>query len=847
MRRLPSLAFSFVAIALVVLVSGLATRARQAAPPSARPGVLGNGVTQLPNGWRIAPTGRHAPIGDLPLNMVWSPDGRYLIVTNNGWSRPTLTIFDTAHFYVKETVPVANAWLGLAWDPSGKRLFSSGAAENVVNEFAWDGGSLKQGSRMVLGSPAFHPTFANLNDSGFIGGIAITPDGRRLFAVKVFGTAVVMVDVARRKVLKTAQLTAEPYAALLSGDARRVFVSLWGGSKVLVFDAGTLAPLGEVPVGEHPNAMVESKDGSRLYVACASTNAVWVVDTAALKSTEQVGVSLYPKAPPGTTPNGLALSPDGKTLLVANADNNTVAVVDVSSRDAGKVRGFIPTGWYPTTVTFDREGKRIYVLNGKGLSPSANPRGPNAGGDATGQYIGQLLQGALSEIETPDEATLQALTKRAYEITSYDDETKLAPRDAPVASPVPRRVGDPSPIKNVFYIIRENRTYDQVFGDIASGNGDPTLTLFGEPVTPNAHALAREFVLLDNFYVDAEVSFDGHAFSTGAYATDVVEKIWPTNYGDRGGIYLSEGEGPLRNPFGNLSAPPQGYIWDMAKKAGVTVRSYGEFAHRDLKTRKIVASVPGLEGFINTDYEPWDLDVTENSRVDVWLKEFQEFERTGNLPRLNIIRLGNDHTAGTRVGSLTPRAMVAENDVALGRIVEAVSHSKFWPESAIFVLEDDAQDGPDHVDAHRSPALVVSPFAKRRVTDSTLYSTTSMLRTMELILGLEPMSQYDAAARPMYNAFQAESVVTPYSALPARVSITEKNTATAWGAEASRRMEMREADLTPERELNEIVWRSVKGADSPMPPPRRAAFIASTDADEDEAEHDRDEDEDEER
>lgn len=824
MRR--AIAFWFLALALAVATSGLVTIAQRGAGTPRRPGLLGGGITQLPNGWRIAPAGRHSSIGDLPLNMVWAPDDRYLIVTNNGWSRPTLTVFDTANFYVKATVPVEHAWLGLAWHPDGKRLYSSGAAQNVVKEFAWNGETLKEGSNVRLGAPALRPTFATLEDSGFIGGIAVSQDGNRLFAVHVLGTALSMVDLARHQVIRTIKLDAEPYSALTSADGRLVFVSLWGGAKVLTFDATTLEPRGEIPVGEHPNAMLQSKDGSRLFVACANTNAVWAIDLSARRATEQIGVALYPKAPPGTTPNALALSPDGRTLLVANADNNTVAVVDVSTPGSSRVRGFIPTGWYPTGVSFDREGKRIFVLSGKGLSPSANPRGPQPGARAAdGQFIGQMLQGALTEIATPDEPTLEAMTRRVYEVTPYDDKTKLTPAGAPADSPIPGEVGKPSPIRHVFYIIRENRTYDQVLGDLPAGNGDPALTLFGENITPNAHALACEFVLLDNFYVDAEVSYDGHAFSTGAYATDVVEKIWPTNYGRRGGIYMSEGGGKNRNPYGNLSAPPQGYIWDMAKRAGVSVRSYGEFAHRDPQTKRVVASVPGLQGLVHPEYPPWDLNIADNARVDVWLKEFRQFEKTGGLPRLNILRLGNDHTSGTQPGAWTPTSMVAENDAALGRVVEAISQSRFWKESAIFVLEDDAQNGPDHVDAHRSPAFAISPFSKRRAVDSTLYTTSGMLRTMELILGLEPMSQYDAAATPMYNAFQPTPDTTPYKALPARVRTDERNVSTAWGAEASMRMNLREADLAPELELNEIIWRSVRGAHSPMPPPRRAAFV----------------------
>ncbi|RPJ70996.1 MAG: hypothetical protein EHM24_13765, partial [Acidobacteria bacterium] len=491
--------------------------------------------------------------------------------------------------------------------------------------------------------------------------------------------------------------------------------------------------------------------------------------------------------------------------------------------------GFIPTGWYPTGVMFTPDGKRILVLNGKGLVSLPNPRGPT--GDF--QYSGSMLQGALSLIPTPDKATLDAMTKKAYELVRYTDATRLAPADAPKASPIPGTVGQPSPIKHVFYIIRENRTYDQVLGDVPQGNGDPTLTLFGEDVTPNAHALVNEFVLFDNFYVDAEVSMDGHAYSTAAYATDVVEKIWPTNYGGRGAVYLSEGGWTMRGPFGNFAAPPNGYLWDFATRAAVTVRSYGEFADWKKKGGPVEATVPGLKGLVHPRYPPYDTTIPDKERVDVWLEEFRQFEATGQLPRLSIIRLGNDHTNGTRPGSPTPRAMVAENDYATGRVVEAISKSRFWKESAIFVLEDDAQNGPDHVDAHRSVVLVVSPFTKRGFVDSTLYTTSGVLRTMELILGIPPMSQYDAAAAPMYNAFQATPVLTPFTLRKARYPFDEMNPPNAPGSQASLLMNLEEADMAPEQELNEIIWKSVHGARAVMPPPRRTGFVRAIGDDDD--------------
>jgi YVTN family beta-propeller protein len=786
------------------------------------PGKQSREVTLLPNGWRISPAGRHLTVGDLPLAMLESADGRYLVVSSNGWMKPTLTVIDVRNFYVKSKLTVDHAWLGLVGSADGRRLYSSGGGDNSVREYRFEAAALLPDRTFVLTRPA---------KESFVGGLSLTPDGTRLFAVHVLGELLSAVDLRSGRVVKTVPLPAEAYTSVVSADGKTLYVSLWGGARVLLFDPVTLDALGEVSVGEHPNAMALSPDGARLFVACANTNSVWVVDTGTRTAQEQIGIALYPGAPPGSTPNAVHLAPGGETLLVANADNNAVAMVDVSRPGRSQVLGFVPTGWYPTAVQMSRDGKSLYVLNGKGLAPMANPRGPQPGVTAgEGQYTGSMLQGALSVVPLPDRAALAAHTDIVYKLTPYSDAIRLAPAQAPARSPVPRRVGDPSPIKHVFYVIRENRTYDQILGDLDKGNGDSGLCLFGDEVTPNAHALARDFVLLDNFYVDAEVSYDGHAFSTAAYATDFVEKVWPMNYGQRGGRYLSEGGGSMRNPFGNVTAPAQGYIWDACARAGVSVRSYGEFAGRGEEDEHEVgegvvrALVPGLEGKIHPTYPPYNLRVPDNKRVDVWLEEFREFEKTGELPRLSIIRLGNDHTAGTRPGYPTPRAMIAENDQALGRVVEAITKSRYWKESAIFVLEDDAQNGPDHVDSHRSVALVISPYARRGALDSTLYTTSGMLRTIELILGLPPMSQYDASAAPMYGAFQTQPVPTPYARREARVPLEEKNDPSALGAVASLAMDLEEADLAPEQELNEILWKSVRGAHSPMPPPVRAAF-----------------------
>jgi len=773
----------------------------------------------LPNGWRIAPAGRHITVGDLPLAMVESPDGGTLVVTNNGYTKPSLTVVDLRRLTVPATVPVDDAWLGLVWHPDGHRLYASGGAASTVQELRVGEKGLEKGAVLTLKKPS---------QTSFVGGLAVSPDGSRLYAVHVLGQTLSAVDLGSGQVAQTVELPAEAYTTLAAPDGKTLFVSLWGGAKVLLFDAATLAPRGEVAVGEHPNAMTLSKDGARLFVACANTNEVWVVDLAARAARERISIALEPAAPPGSTPNSLGLSPDGATLLVANADNNTVAVVDVSRPGDSRVRGFIPTGWYPTAAQFSRDGKRIFILSGKGLTSAANPRGnqPGAAG-APGQYIAELLAGSLSVLPVPDEKTLAGYTQTVYRLTPDTAAGRLVPRGVPAGSPIPARVGGQSPIKHVFYVIRENRTYDQILGDLPQGNGDPDLCLFGEDVTPNAHALAREFVLFDNFYVNAEVSYDGHAFSTGAYATDVVEKIWPMNYAKRGGDYLSEGAGPQRNPYGNVAAPANGYLWDACNRAGLSVRSYGEFVNWDETAGgKVRPSVPGLKGKVDEDFPPYDLGILDSRRVEIWLEEFRRFEAKGDLPRLSILRLPRDHTQGTRVNSPTPRAMIAENDQALGRFVEAVSHSRFWKESAIFVVEDDAQNGPDHVDAHRSVVLMISPYSRRGAVDSTLYTTAGVLRTMELILGLPPLSQYDAAATPMYRAFRSKPELAPFDHREPRIPLDEKNARTAWGAEASAAMDLdTEADLAPELALNEVLWKSVRGPASPMPPPVHAAFV----------------------
>jgi hypothetical protein len=517
-------------------------------------------------------------------------------------------------------------------------------------------------------------------------------------------------------------------------------------------------------------------------------------------------------------------------LYVANANINVVAVFDISTPGKSRSLGFIPAGWYPTSVRVTPDGKHLLVANGKGVIPKANPMGPQPGGTSTStnrtiEYIASLFRGTLSVINLPSrknfEQQLKQYTADAYRCTPLDATAQVtAPR--PVDNPIPLTPGRPCPIKYVFYIIKENRTYDQVLGDMPQGNGDPSLCLFPERVSPNHHKLARDFVLLDNFYADAEVSADGHEWSMGAYATDFVEKMWPLNYGHnrpKKYPYPAEGNFPI-------AAPAGGYLWDRAKAAGVPYRSYGEFVELLPDSMDpAVTRVKSLQGHLDVHYRGFDLGYRDLKRAERFISELKRFETEGDMPRLQIIRLPNDHTHGTSRRFRTPTAYVADNDLAFGQIVEAISHSKFWRQSAIFVVEDDAQNGPDHVDAHRTIAFAISPYIKRGSVDSNMYSTSSMLRTIELILGLQPMSQFDAAARPMFNSFQPGPDLTPYTAVPANVDLEAINGEHAWGGKLD--MNFAKEDAADDLLLNEVIWRSVRGENSPMPPPVRAAFVFS--------------------
>ncbi|HTH49598.1 MAG TPA: beta-propeller fold lactonase family protein [Candidatus Limnocylindria bacterium] len=820
------------------------------------PGAKVDGSVLLPNQWSLRPVGKQVVLGDFPVNITLHPSGRYCVVLHSGYGAHELTSVALPAGKVVARVEIAESFYGLAFSPDGSHVYCSGAGDEVIHEFAFKEGYFGEPQDIRLRA---------VTERGVPGGFALSADGQRLFAANVFGQDVIVADLALRRptglfplrpgmpavdlsrtrvpdnleeaaVVKRAVALLDtipsdapfPYSCVYDEPRGRLYVSLWAQAEVLVLDAQTGAVQARWKAEEHPCELLLSKSGKVLYVANAARNSVTVFDAESGRTLETLSAAMAADALPGSTPNSLALTPDGEFLFVANAGNNNVAVFDVEKPGKSRSLGFIPVGWYPTSVRVTPDGKNLLVANGKGLLSHANRNGPQPGREPASnvrEYIGSLFTGTLSIIPLPKKG--EAFEEKMREFTARAFKCSPPSTPAPVTkggreNPVPSRVGGKSPIRYVIYVIKENRTYDQVLGDLAGGNGDPSLCLFDERVTPNHHALAREFVLLDNFYVDSEVSADGHEWSVGGYATDFVEKTWPLNYGHnaKGKVpYPSEGTLPV-------AYPASGYLWDRARQAGVSFRSYGEFCAVGTGTNEPAHTrIASLEGHFDPGYRPWDLTYPDVRRAEHFAEELKRFERAGDMPRLQILRLPNDHTYGTAAGRPTPSAMVADNDLALGKLVEAVSHSKFWPQTAIFILEDDAQNGPDHVDAHRSIAFAISPYVRRHARDSAMYSTCSMLRTMELILGLKPMTQFDEAAAPMFAVFQAAPDLRPYRALPATADLHEKNVATAWGSRESATMDFTKEDAVDDLLLNRVIWHAVKGPDRPMPSPVRAAFV----------------------
>ncbi|MFO0805242.1 MAG: alkaline phosphatase family protein [Gemmataceae bacterium] len=852
------------------------------------PGLNRDGFVQLPNQWRLKPAGRHLEMGDFPVNIAIHPTGQYAAVLHAGFKEHEVVIvnLDKARTRVMSRVSVDQAFYGLAWSPDGRQIYASGGEFETVHVFDFEQGYLKRNKSLDVSRA---DKDANEKSRVVVGGISLDAAGRELFVASPWGDCVVRVpldnpdnrvliattpeppkkkDAAKgdppsppdgrkdpddkKTVVKKdpeppKDLGAFPYSVLPEPGGKRAFASLWNRAAVAVIDLETNAVVGTWPTAEHPTEMVLSPKGDALYVACANSTKVSVLDPATGKGLQTIVCSLYPQAPAGNTPNSLALTPDGEILFVANADANNLAAFNVTDRSNAKPLGFIPTGWYPTSVRFNKLDSKLYFANGKGLVSKPNRSGPNPMAPLAGnlgEYIGGLYRGTLGILDLPTPEHMAEFTKTAYACSPLQRDDAVRAEDVEADNPIPKKLGDPSPIKHCIYIVKENRTYDQVFGDMKEGNGEPELCLFPEPVTPNHHKLAREFVLLDNIYVDGEVSADGHEWTMGAYATDFVEKIWPLSY--RGSPRKTFGY-PSEGHMDAIARPAGGYLWSRCIEAKVSYRTYGEWVTNGKKNpdgtfENSTPSVPELAGMFDPKFRGYDLDYPDVKRAERFISELQRFEKLGEMPRLQVLRLPNDHTSGTVVGKPTPTAMVADNDLALGMVVDAISKSRFWKDTAVFVIEDDAQNGPDHVDAHRVTALVISPYTKRKFVDSSLYSTTSMLRTMELILGLKPMSQFDAAARPMYRSFTSQANLAPYAHEVPKWNLREVNKPGAVGAALSAKFNLAKEDQADDLLFNEVIWKSVKGAGSRMPPPVRAAFFLPVGPKKDDKDDDDDDD-----
>ncbi len=821
-------------------------------------GAQDDGRFIVPNGQLLSPAGTHIEVNDRPLGMMLAPNHRTLaVVTGSNFNPRALHLIDVDTRSVTQTIGIANSFVGVAFNAVGNTIYVGGGASNDVKIFtaAPDGTFAAAGTIPVSGGAA--PS-----------GLSLSPDGTRLYVALNMTHEVAVIDTAAKAIVKRVPVGIYPYTAIVSADGTKVYVSNWGGKVPgpadftdgmfpVVVDPRTGIPVSgtvsvvetagntvvkTIDVGLHPTGMALSPSGDRVYVTNANSDTVSVINTAtdAVTKTLHVGgTDRGRESLLGSSPNAVTVSPNGRTLYVANGSQNAIAVVDVDARGDDAVRGLIPTGWYPTAVALDATGDRLFVASGYGFGSIAPTATPGEGRSY------QDRVGVVSILDVPSRKELDRFTKQVRDnndvlppvddirsVNDRDDDRDRHDRDGHghdghgrARDPIPMHPGERSPIKHVFYVVKENRTYDQVFGDLPQGNGDPSLVEFGRDTTPNHHALAEQFALLDNYYGPGDQSALGHRWVLQSYPSS-----WVHKYSN------------ARNNQSPMLLGPTDAIYDNAKARGLRVRAYGErgantitpanatwtdiyndwkngTSNVDIAARAIIV---GLRDVYHPRYPAAESRVPDQYRADIFLKEFAEFEKNGNLPNLVLILLYDDHTEGTSPGFPTPRAMVADNDLALGRIVEAISRSRYWKESAIFVTEDDSQDGLDHVDGHRTVGLAISPYTRHGIVDSNFYTIVNMYRTIEQILGLPPRNQFDLAAEPMFTTFTSRPDFTPYAAIPNRIPLNEMNPALAGLSGLQRELaafsltiDSSEPDSAPADTLNRAIWHSVKGFDTP--------------------------------
>lgn len=789
---------------------------------------------RLPTGNVLDPAGPSTVVGQMPLAMIPSPGGERLVMVLGGYRQQGVQVVDPRTMRVTQTLEQPAAFYGAAFSSDGRTLYVSGGNQDVVYRYQWarDRATLTDSIVLAPKQPAD-------NGTRYPAGMALSGDGSRLYVAENLSDSLAVIDVASGRVVQRQPAGRYPYGVVVTPDGT-VWVSAWGGNTVTAFPpAGAVLGAGvPIPVARHPSALGLSAAGNRLFVVSASTDRVVVLDT----RTREVIAELRCEPPggvvEGSTPNAIALSEDGTRLFVAEADNNAVAAFDLSARTSGvadaggrdELVGRIPVQWYPTALV--SMGDALVVANGKGSGT-----GPNKG---AGDQIG------------PSPAAGRGSSPLLYTLGQYDGSLTViagVPRRSEDFDPLTFRVarangwassarrgaeaGRYPPIRHVIYVIKENRTYDQVFADLPGGDGDTTLLFFPRPVSPNHHALAERFGLYDRFFVNAEVSPDGHNWSTAAYTTDYLQKTVPSHYSrpSRGRSYDYEGtnRGVIPPDDDDVAAPAAGYLWNLAQRAGVSFRNYGEFVVPDRAAAGGTPSYRGNKPFLRENtasrYPGYSLRIRDQVRADVWIDELRGFVESGQMPALQVVRLPNDHTEGAAAGRPTPGAHMADNDLALGRMVEALSKTPFWERTAMFVLEDDAQNGTDHVDSHRSLLLVVSPWARGDVVHRFV-NTTDVLATIEEILGLPAMSQFDRFGRPLHDIWRDAPDARPYAALTPSVSLDEKNPSGTRGARESALLDLGDIDRADEDLFNRILWYTIKGDRRPYPGPVRARGLA---------------------
>ncbi len=794
-------------------------------------------------GQALHPAGQSLEFGGRPVDLVLAPDRRTLYVKDNRG----LLVIDVAAWKIRQELPFpagAGSTHGIVVTADGNRVFVT-LAQNALLEAKLDAAAmLAWGRKITLPGPGgtgnSHP-----------GGLALSADEKRAYVCLSRNNSLGIVDLESGRLLKELPVGIAPFDVALRADGKTAFVSNWGGrhpragektakssgTDTLVDVRGVAASgsvsvvaldreetTAEITTGLHPSDLQLSADQRTLYIANANSDTVSVVDTTTLRVVETILVRPDATLPFGSAPNALALSQDGKTLFVANGGNNAVAVIALAPKPS--LEGFIPTAWYPGAVVTD--GDSLFIANIKGLG-SRQPSDTKQGWNSR-RYLG-----TVSKVKLPTAPDLREYTRQANADARVPQILRAWERNdsrkQPV--PVPRHTGEPSVFDHVVYIIKENRTCDQIFGDLPQGNADPALCVFGREVTPNHHALAEQFALLDNYYCNGVVSADGHAWAMEGYATDYLEK----SFGGFTRSYPFAGDDPL-------SFSATGFIWDNLLLHGLSFRNYGEMSTTEPVPKNAGWSaiyennrtngntiafqhdmqIETLRRYSCPQSPGWNLRIPDAVRADVFLDEFTGYEKSGDWPNLVIIYLPSDHTSGTRAGSPTPRAQVADNDLALGRIIDRISRSRFWPKTCIFVNEDDPQAGFDHVDGHRSLCLVVSPYTKRGAVISQFYNQTSVLHTMEQMLGLPPMNQMDSLAPLMTDCFTRTPNFSSYTCLKNNIALDEMSQPVAqlqglerFWAEQSLAQPLEAVDQADEDTLNRIIWHSVKGVDSPYP------------------------------